>query len=94
VEILGSALYQVLLQSAVVLVLLMHMDQLRQILRAVAVAAVVVQPRTQVQIMVEHQHKLCPLALRLNMETLEVQLQMLHTNLVVEEVALVRLVVR
>jgi hypothetical protein len=84
----------VLLQSAVVQVLLMHMDQLRQILRAVAVAAVVAQPKTQVQMMVEHQHKLCPLALQLNMETLEVQLQMLQTNLVEVEVVLVRLVVR
>jgi hypothetical protein len=44
--------------------------------------------------MVDHQHKLCPLALQLNMEMTEVQLQTLHTNLVEVVEVLVQSVVR
>jgi hypothetical protein len=75
-------LHQVLLQSAVVLALHMHTIQLLKILQAVVVAVVVVQPKTQIQIMVEHQHKLCHLARHLNMETLADLHRTLHTCLV------------
>jgi hypothetical protein len=60
----------------------MHTIQLLKILEAVVVAVVVVQPKTQIQIMVEHQHKLCHLVRHLNMETLAVLHRTLHTCLV------------
>jgi hypothetical protein len=87
-------LYQALLQSAEEPVLPMLTDQLLQILQVVAVEVVVEQPKTQVQIMADHLHKLCHLGLQSNMEITEVQLQTLHTNLVEVAEVLVQSVVR
>jgi hypothetical protein len=87
-------LYQALLQSAEEPVLPMLTDQLLQILQVVAVVVVVEQPKTQVQIMADHLHKLCHLGPQLNMEMTEVQLQTLHTNLVEVAEVLAQSVVR
>jgi hypothetical protein len=71
-----------LLQSAVVLVLPMHIVQLLQILQVAVVVVVVEQPKTQAQIMVDHLHKLCHLVRHLNMEMLAALHRTLHTYLV------------